>query len=581
MANYETLKAAIQQVVKTNGNNEITGALLQQSLLSMINSLVDGFQFMGIATPSTNPGTPDQNIAYLAGPGVYSNFGSATVPFGCLAILKYNGSWTIEIDETIKNYVFSVIGSDVDTVKSYMSGTTVFIKAYNPVKTLDADTKLEVIDITNNSSSLSVAFRRGGTTLYRNLTKDGNKYTFDFVAGDEIVNIFAADGVAGRDYKISYTISGGIFGEISELNTKINDILSSISTITTDLDKTNDDIAEIKTIIGFDSEEEYIGYNTGTINYVVAYSPIKQISRNCKISVKLINSSATGISLTISRNSSTQYITMQQVSDDEFSYDLLANDSVYNIFTNGGIAGNTYKVTYSYGEGILNDLEELENGLSSVAGSLYKSGKTWMAIGDSLTAESTLGAGVKNYVNYVSERLNITAINKGVSGTGYWKGHTTNNAFYQRIPNYTEQADVITIFGSFNDLGVEDGISGGNIIGTYLDNTTETLGGCINKTLDNLIAKYPNALIGIVSPTPWSNSHESSNPESYVNLLRQIAEYRSIPFLDLSHSSNLHPWDASFRQLYYKTPDDGAHPNTNGHKRFSGFFANFVADIIY
>ena len=33
MANYENLKSAIQQVVKTNGNNAITGALLQQSLL--------------------------------------------------------------------------------------------------------------------------------------------------------------------------------------------------------------------------------------------------------------------------------------------------------------------------------------------------------------------------------------------------------------------------------------------------------------------------------------------------------------------------------------------------------------------
>ena len=35
MANYATLKAAIQDVVRTNGNNEITGALLQQSLLAM------------------------------------------------------------------------------------------------------------------------------------------------------------------------------------------------------------------------------------------------------------------------------------------------------------------------------------------------------------------------------------------------------------------------------------------------------------------------------------------------------------------------------------------------------------------
>ena len=95
MANYATLKAAIQQVVKTNGNNEITGALLQQSLLAMINSLGANYQFAGIATPSTNPGTPDQNVFYIASaPGTYSNFGSVVLGDGDVCILAYNGSWS-------------------------------------------------------------------------------------------------------------------------------------------------------------------------------------------------------------------------------------------------------------------------------------------------------------------------------------------------------------------------------------------------------------------------------------------------------------------------------------------------------
>lgn len=96
MANYNTLKSAIQAVIKQNGNNEITGNLLQQSLLSMINSLGAGFQFMGVATPSTNPGTPDQNVFYIAGTaGTYTNFGGLVVEKEA-AILKYNGSWARE-----------------------------------------------------------------------------------------------------------------------------------------------------------------------------------------------------------------------------------------------------------------------------------------------------------------------------------------------------------------------------------------------------------------------------------------------------------------------------------------------------
>lgn len=102
MANYATLKAAIQQVIKTNGNNEITGALLQQSLLAMINSLGDGYLYMGIATPKVNPGTPDQNVFYFAlASGTYTDFGGIVIAEGETAILRWDSTWhkdTIEVD---------------------------------------------------------------------------------------------------------------------------------------------------------------------------------------------------------------------------------------------------------------------------------------------------------------------------------------------------------------------------------------------------------------------------------------------------------------------------------------------------
>lgn len=97
MANYETLKSAITAVIKQNGNNEITGQLLQQSLLSMINSLGVGFQFAGIATPSTNPGTPDQCVFYIAGPGTYPNFGATIIRKGNIGIFAYGSQWTYSV----------------------------------------------------------------------------------------------------------------------------------------------------------------------------------------------------------------------------------------------------------------------------------------------------------------------------------------------------------------------------------------------------------------------------------------------------------------------------------------------------
>lgn len=87
-----------------NDNKLIEGLTIKQYLLTIIQSLTAGYQFMGVATPSTSPGTPDQNVFYIGGAGTYANFGtSITVRHGQICIFKWNGSWTntqIEIAET-------------------------------------------------------------------------------------------------------------------------------------------------------------------------------------------------------------------------------------------------------------------------------------------------------------------------------------------------------------------------------------------------------------------------------------------------------------------------------------------------
>jgi lysophospholipase L1-like esterase len=99
MADNAQLKAAISSVIKTNGTQAITGQVLQNALLSMINSLGANYQFVGIATTSTNPGTPDQNVFYLAGEGTYTNFSNITIDVGQLGVLKWNGTWSKQVLE--------------------------------------------------------------------------------------------------------------------------------------------------------------------------------------------------------------------------------------------------------------------------------------------------------------------------------------------------------------------------------------------------------------------------------------------------------------------------------------------------
>jgi hypothetical protein len=94
MGNYEQLKQAVSDVIKTNGNQEITGAIMQNALLTIISTVGDNATFAGIATPTTNPGTPDQNVFYLASePGVYSNFGGVELTDQVFIFTNKNGNW--------------------------------------------------------------------------------------------------------------------------------------------------------------------------------------------------------------------------------------------------------------------------------------------------------------------------------------------------------------------------------------------------------------------------------------------------------------------------------------------------------
>ncbi len=92
---WNDLKAAVAAVIKTNGTQSITGALLQSTLNSIVDQVGANATFKGVATPSTVPGTPDGPEFYLAvEKGVYSNFGDQSVSDSDgLVVLLYSSVW--------------------------------------------------------------------------------------------------------------------------------------------------------------------------------------------------------------------------------------------------------------------------------------------------------------------------------------------------------------------------------------------------------------------------------------------------------------------------------------------------------
>lgn len=96
MANWDVLKSAIAGIIKTNGNQEITGQLLQNVLNNIVSSVGENATFAGIATPTTNPGAPDGPVFYLATEAsTYANFNGITILEGEAVILQWNnGVWS-------------------------------------------------------------------------------------------------------------------------------------------------------------------------------------------------------------------------------------------------------------------------------------------------------------------------------------------------------------------------------------------------------------------------------------------------------------------------------------------------------
>ena len=147
MANWTILKEAIASVIKTNDNQEITGQLLQNALNNIITNVGENATFAGIATPTTNPGTPDGPVFYIATTaGSYSNFGSLEVSKGETAILQWNnGTWTKNAIESDRQGV-----DDEPT-----AGSENLVKSGGTYKYIRNTALINASEITNTELSLA------------------------------------------------------------------------------------------------------------------------------------------------------------------------------------------------------------------------------------------------------------------------------------------------------------------------------------------------------------------------------------------------------------------------------------------
>lgn len=202
MANYQELKQAIADVIKTNGNQEITGAILQNVLKSIVSVIGENATFAGIATPETNPGTPDQNIFYIASSnGVYSNFDGYKLEDEIALFVNKSQSWKHVLCNIYnKDKVKKSAANDISNI-IYVIGTktNVYVnKSGEEVYTSAANRELYEIDLSRIPIGTIVKIK------YKSLGSSGYGITVYNEAGGKIYQ-----GEAGNNdiKKETFTIS--------------------------------------------------------------------------------------------------------------------------------------------------------------------------------------------------------------------------------------------------------------------------------------------------------------------------------------------------------------------------------------
>lgn len=159
-------------------------------------SLKAEFSYKGIAQPTTNPGTPDGSVFYLANQdGTYTNFNGIKLSLGESAILKYNnGTWEKEIFPATSSYD----GND----PTKMEGAPTYVLTHNgenikPMTTFDAVFDTDRKSLTDVVDSISSALSKPSliTSISHQLHYNGSGITsfaslsLDDFKKDDIINI--------------------------------------------------------------------------------------------------------------------------------------------------------------------------------------------------------------------------------------------------------------------------------------------------------------------------------------------------------------------------------------------------------
>ena len=204
-------------------------------------------------------------------------------------------------------------------------------------------------------------------------------------------------------------------------------------------------------------------------------------------------------------------------------------------------------------------------------------GKKINFLGDSITEGVGTACKEEIYLNLLRKAEGLAeARNYGISGTRLAVQNGPEDwgpAYSVRYTEMDEDADIVVVFGGTNDFG-----HGNAPIGQFSDRVNTTYYGACHVLMQGLIEKYPAAAIVFMTPLHRLSEDEPSMGNGlplkrYVEILKEVAEFYSIPVLDLFAMGGIQPRVPVQQEKYCP---DGLHPNGEGHELIASRLAGFL-----
>lgn len=206
-------------------------------------------------------------------------------------------------------------------------------------------------------------------------------------------------------------------------------------------------------------------------------------------------------------------------------------------------------------------------------------------LGDSITEGAGTSSHDKMFTMLIEREYGAICQNYGIGGTRIARQKTPTEEkwdrdFISRVPEMDNDADIVVVFGGTNDFGHGDAP-----LGTMSDRTPYTFYGALHCLYTALTEKYPGVPVVILTPLHrWNeDSPKGDNKpapvgtlKEYVNIIREVAEYYSLPVLDLFKESGLQPKIPIIQQKYIP---DGLHPNDDGNAILAHKIARFLETL--